>query len=103
VIALLGNLARDLFPGREPTVGGGPFHAARALRLIDTPAQLYVRCALEDRDTLVLGVARLGTPVQYVPGESTATFRSALVERLATSSSEAAAEGRPDRRPFTNQ
>jgi sugar/nucleoside kinase (ribokinase family) len=77
VIALLGNLSRDLFPGREPTVGGGPFHAARALRLIGARAQLYTRCALADREALVLPVASLGTPVQYVPGESTATFRIA--------------------------
>jgi len=75
VIALLGNLSRDLFPGREPTAGGAPFHAARALRLIDTRAELYVRCAADDRDALVTAVARLGTPVHYVPGASTATFR----------------------------
>jgi sugar/nucleoside kinase (ribokinase family) len=75
LIALLGNLSRDLFPGEEPRVGGAPFHAARALRLIGTRAQLYVRCALEDRDALVPGVSRLGTPVHYVPGTSTVTFR----------------------------
>ena len=77
MIALLGNLSRDLFPDREPRAGGGPFHAARALRRIDVRAQLYARCAVEDREALVLPVARLGTPVQYVPGESTATFRIA--------------------------
>lgn len=75
MIAVLGNLSRDLFPGREPVAGGGPLHAARALRLIDTRAELCVRCAVEDRDALVLPVARLGTPVRYVPGDSTATFR----------------------------
>src|SRR5262249_15514004 len=74
VIALLGNLARDLLPGQEPRAGGGPFHAARALRRLDVPARLYARCAVEDRDALLLPVARLGTPVEYVPGESTATF-----------------------------
>jgi sugar/nucleoside kinase (ribokinase family) len=77
VIALLGNLSRDLFPGEEPRAGGGPFHAARALRRIEVQAQLYARCALEDRDALLLPVARLGTPVTYVPGEATATFRIA--------------------------
>lgn len=77
MIAVLGNLSRDLFPGREPTAGGGPFHTARALRLIDVRAQLYVRCAVDDREALVLPVARFGTPVEYVPGESTATFRIA--------------------------
>jgi sugar/nucleoside kinase (ribokinase family) len=75
VIALLGNLSRDLVDGQEPRPGGGPFHAARALRRLDVRAQIYARCALEDREALVLPVARLGTPVRYVPGTSTATFR----------------------------
>jgi len=74
VIALLGNLSRDLF-GEEARPGGAPYHAARALRRIDTRAELYARCALEDREALMLPVARLGTPVRYVPGDSTATFR----------------------------
>ena len=77
MIVLLGNLSRDLFPGEEPRAGGAPFHAARALRRIDVRAELYARCALEDRDALVLPVARLGTPVRYVAGTSTATFRIA--------------------------
>jgi sugar/nucleoside kinase (ribokinase family) len=75
LIALLGNLSRDLFPAGEPRAGGAPFHAARALRRLDVRAVLYARCAVEDRDALVLPVARLGTPVRYVPGASTATFR----------------------------
>ena len=76
MIALLGNLSRDLFDGEERP-GGAPFHAARALRRLDVRAELHARCALEDREALVLPVARLGTPVRYVPGESTATFRIA--------------------------
>jgi sugar/nucleoside kinase (ribokinase family) len=75
LIALLGNLARDFLPGQPPRPGGAPYHCARALRRIDTRAEIYARCALEDRDELVLPVARLGTPVRYVPGESTASFR----------------------------
>jgi sugar/nucleoside kinase (ribokinase family) len=75
VIALLGNLSRDLLPGEPPRAGGAPFHAARALRRLEVRAELYARCAAEDREELLLPVARLGTPVRYVPGESTATFR----------------------------
>ena len=78
MIALLGNLSRDLVDGQEPRPGGAPFHAARALRRLDVRAQLYARCAPEDREALVLPVARLGTPVRYVPGTSTATFRIAF-------------------------
>jgi sugar/nucleoside kinase (ribokinase family) len=74
MIVAIGNLTRDLIADSAPRPGGGPFHAARALRRIGTRARLYVRCAVEDRDELVPAVARLGTPVTYVPGRSTAAF-----------------------------
>jgi sugar/nucleoside kinase (ribokinase family) len=75
VIALLGNLSRDVIDRQGPRPGGAPYHAARALRRLDVRAELYARCALEDREVLVLPVALLGTAVRYVPGTSTATFR----------------------------
>jgi sugar/nucleoside kinase (ribokinase family) len=74
VIAMLGNLSRDFFPDEPPRPGGGPFHAARALHQIDTPARIYARCAVDDRESLVLPVVRLGTPVQYVAGARTTAF-----------------------------
>lgn len=74
MIALLGNLSRDLLPGRAPSVGGGSFHGARALQRLRVPARIVARCAREDRETLFPALVRLGTPARYVPGESTATF-----------------------------
>ena len=74
MIALLGNLSRDVFPEGE-RAGGAPFHAARALRLMRERVELVARCAVEDREALVGAVAALGTPVRYVPGRSTASFR----------------------------
>jgi len=74
VIALLGNLTRDLVPGQAPRVGGGPFHCARALQRLEVVAQIYARCAADDRDELIPQVAALGTPVEYVPGRTTATY-----------------------------
>jgi sugar/nucleoside kinase (ribokinase family) len=74
VIALLGNLSRDVLPGRPPQTGGGPYHGARALRRLRVPARIVARCALADRDTLLPPLVRLGTPVRYVPGASTAAF-----------------------------
>jgi sugar/nucleoside kinase (ribokinase family) len=74
VIALLGNLTRDVFPDRPSHVGGGPYHAARALQRLHVRARIYARCAIADREDLVLPVVRLGTGVQYVPGERTACF-----------------------------
>ncbi len=74
MIALIGNLSRDLLPGRPPRIGGGPFHGARALQRLRVPARILARCAASDRDALLPGLIRLGTPVRYVRGDSTATF-----------------------------
>src|SRR5262245_32671538 len=74
VIAVVGNLTRDLVEGGAPRVGGGPFHCARALRLLEVEARIYARCAVEDRDDLIPQVVALGTPVEYVPGTATAVF-----------------------------
>jgi sugar/nucleoside kinase (ribokinase family) len=73
VIALLGNLSRDLMEGQSRT-GGAPFHAARALQHLDVPALIYARCAEADREELLPPLAALGTPVRYVPGRSTSSF-----------------------------
>jgi sugar/nucleoside kinase (ribokinase family) len=74
VIALIGNLSRDLLPGLAPQVGGGSYHGARALQRLRVPARVVARCALEDKGTLLPQVIRLGTPVRFVPGQATATF-----------------------------
>jgi sugar/nucleoside kinase (ribokinase family) len=90
VIALVGNLSRDLKPGRPPLTGGGAFHGARALQRLRVPARIVTRCATADRAALLPPLVRLGTPTRYLPGESTATFgisyagdvRTMLVEEL---------------------
>jgi sugar/nucleoside kinase (ribokinase family) len=74
VIALVGNLARDLIPGYAPRVGGGAFHGARALNRLRVPARIFARCSPADRETLLPPVVALGTPVRYVASQATATF-----------------------------
>ncbi len=74
MIALLGNLARDFLPGEPPRPGGAPYHAARALRHLDTQAVLYARCAEQDRAELLPPLAALGSVVHYLPGTRTASF-----------------------------
>ena len=74
MIALVGNLARDLLPGAPPRAGGGPTHGARALQRLGTPARVYARCAEADRETLFEPLAALGVGARYVPGTSTACF-----------------------------
>jgi sugar/nucleoside kinase (ribokinase family) len=74
VIALLGNLACDLFPDGVPRVGGGAYHGGRALRRLRVPARIVTRCAPNQRDVLLPPLVKLGTPVRWMPGASTATF-----------------------------
>jgi sugar/nucleoside kinase (ribokinase family) len=74
VIALIGNLACDLFPGRAPRVGGGAYHGARALRRLRVPARIVTRCSPDQRDILLPPLVRMGTPVRWIRGESTPTF-----------------------------
>jgi sugar/nucleoside kinase (ribokinase family) len=74
VIALIGNLSCDLFPGRLPRVGGGAYHGARALRELRTEARVITRCAAAERETLLPPLVHLGTPVHWVRGDSTSTF-----------------------------
>ncbi len=79
MIALIGNLSCDVVPGRPPSVGGGPYHGARALRRLRVPARIVARCAVADRDTLLPPLVRLGTPVRYVAGAATPTFSFSYV------------------------
>jgi sugar/nucleoside kinase (ribokinase family) len=71
---VIGNLSRDTIDGGSPQVGGAPFHAARALRLLGGSSRIVARCAQEDRRTLVGPLAALGVPYSWLPSPSTTTF-----------------------------
>jgi sugar/nucleoside kinase (ribokinase family) len=73
-LAVVGNLSRDLVDGGPPRAGGAPFHAARALRVLGRPAFVGAKCADVDRDSLLTPLVRLGLPVLWRGGSSTATF-----------------------------
>lgn len=73
-IAVIGNLARDTIDGGRPRVGGAPYHAARALRLLGGGSRIVARCAEADRRSLVGPLAALGVPFTWLPAPSTAHF-----------------------------
>lgn len=73
-IAVIGNLSRDTIDGGPPRVGGAPYHAARALRLLGGSSRIVARCAEPDRRSLVGPLAALGVPFDWLPAPSTATF-----------------------------
>ena len=73
-IVVIGNLARDTIDGVRPRVGGAPYHAARALRLLGGGSRIVARCAEADRRSLVGPLAALGVPYTWLPAPSTAGF-----------------------------
>jgi fructokinase len=73
-VAVIGNLTRDTIDGGRPRVGGAPFHAARALRLLGGGSRIVARCAEADRRALVGPLATLGVPFTWLPAPSTAHF-----------------------------
>jgi len=74
VLAVVGNLSIDRIAGSAPRIGGGPYHAARALRLLGTRGELFARCGDDDRRFLLPRLAALGLPVRIVRGSTTARF-----------------------------
>jgi sugar/nucleoside kinase (ribokinase family) len=73
-VAVIGNLSRDTIDGGAPTVGGAPFHAARALRLLGGSSRVVARCATADRRPLVAPLAALGVLWSWRPADRTAAF-----------------------------
>jgi sugar/nucleoside kinase (ribokinase family) len=92
-LAVVGNLSLDRVDGGKPRPGGAPFHAARALRVLGRPALVAAKAADADRRRLLPPLVRLGLPVLWRGGSSTATFafsydgdrRAMLVEELGPS------------------
>ena len=73
-VAVIGNLTRDVVDGGPPRVGGAPFHAARALRLLGGRAAIVARCSAADRPTLLPPLVALGVPVRWIEARSTTGF-----------------------------
>ncbi len=73
-LAVIGNLTRDIVDGSAPRVGGAPYHAARALRLLGGRSRVLTRCAAVDRRTLLAPLVALGVPVFWEPAATTAAF-----------------------------
>lgn len=64
-LGVIGHLSRDVVAGSPPRTGGGPWHAARALKLIDQDAVLIAKC--HDSEHVDL-------PAVFVPDEETTSF-----------------------------
>jgi sugar/nucleoside kinase (ribokinase family) len=84
-LGVIGPLSRDVVAGGEPRIGGGPWHAARALRALDQNAVVVAKCGGDERAAFLRKLALLGIPVALVcRGETTAFSFSYDAEKNRT-------------------
>ena len=73
-LGVIGHLSLDIVSGGEPQVGGGPWHAGRALRVLQQRAVVAVKCGPEERAPFLQRLAALGLPVSLVTAGTTTAF-----------------------------
>ena len=73
-LGVIGNLSRDIVGRAPPRIGGGPYYAARSLRLLSRRAALAVRCSRDDRAAFLPKLAALGIPVTWRACSTTTAF-----------------------------
>ncbi|MES1246752.1 MAG: carbohydrate kinase family protein [Actinomycetota bacterium] len=70
-LGVIGHLSRDVVAGAAPQPGGGPWHAARALRILRADALLFAKAG--DRE-FGPRLAQLGLPPSLTVGGETTGF-----------------------------
>jgi sugar/nucleoside kinase (ribokinase family) len=73
-LGVIGPLSRDVVAGSPPRIGGGPWHAARALRALRQDAILFGKCGEPDRPDFQGRLAALGLPLSLAAGGATTAF-----------------------------
>jgi sugar/nucleoside kinase (ribokinase family) len=71
---VIGPLARDVVDGRGSRIGGGPWHAGRALRTMQQQALVVAKCGESERRSYLRRLAALGLPVSLSTGGETTSF-----------------------------
>jgi len=71
-LAVIGHLSRDVVSGGAPQIGGGSWHAARALRALGVSATIFAKCGERERREFQRKLTATGLPtVLSVAGETT--------------------------------
>ncbi len=73
-LAVIGHLSYDVVSGGAPRIGGAPWYAGRALRLLGDEATLFAKCGENDRGQLQRRLASLGLPASLSSGGVTTSF-----------------------------
>ena len=92
-LAVIGHLSRDVVSGGAPRVGGGPWHAARALAALGADAVVVAACGEEDEDAFRAALVETGVPFELrARGYTTAFSFSYDAEGARTMTVDAIAE-----------
>jgi sugar/nucleoside kinase (ribokinase family) len=73
-LGVIGHLSRDVVAGSLPQIGGGPWHAARALRALRQEAVVFAKCGNADRRRFQTRLAALGLPTAVAAAGETTAF-----------------------------
>lgn len=73
-LAVIGPLASDLVDGRGSRIGGGPWHAGRALQALHQEAIIVSKCGDPERRPYLRLLAALGVPAVLTAAGETTSF-----------------------------
>jgi sugar/nucleoside kinase (ribokinase family) len=73
-LGVIGHLSRDVVAGSPPQIGGGPWHAARALHALRQEAVVFGKCGEDDRYPFQRRLGSLGLPTIVAAGGETTAF-----------------------------
>lgn len=73
-LAVVGHLSRDVIAGGAPRIGGGPWHAGRALAALGADARIVAKCGEPEATDYARQLESLGLPFDLVVGGTTTSF-----------------------------
>jgi len=71
---VIGPLSRDVVDGHAERIGGGPWHAGRALRALQQEAVVVAKCGEPERRSYLRRLAAVGLPVSLTAAGETTAF-----------------------------
>jgi sugar/nucleoside kinase (ribokinase family) len=73
-LGVIGPLSLDVVEAGAPRIGGGPWHAGRALRSLGYEALIVAKCGVQERLPYLRKLAALGVPVSLTAAGETTAF-----------------------------
>lgn len=73
-LGVIGHLARDVVAGAPARIGGGPWHAGRALRALQQDAIVAAKCGEPERVAFQRSFTAVGVPLALTTGGDTTAF-----------------------------